>query len=75
MANRHSLQGRVEVYKSRYRRIMQDVIASLENELEHLNDDNFEPSAAIASAAFRLIEESNRLKSLLEVDPEVADKE
>jgi len=63
-----SLKSRRDAYKRRYKRTLLDMAAMIKGELEHLQDEIFEPSSAIDSGAFHLIQESNRLKSLLEVD-------
>lgn len=62
------LNGRISSYKRRYKRTLQDMLLTIQSEIEHLDDSNFEPSSSTESAAFHLIQESNRLKSLLEVD-------
>lgn len=44
---------------------MQDII---KGELDGIDDDIFEPSTAVDTAAFHLIQTLNQLKSLLEVE-------
>lgn len=66
--SRLTLDGRIKAYKRRYRKALQDMAAMIEGELKHIDDDIFEPSSAIDSAAFHIIQESSRLKSLLEVE-------
>lgn len=63
-----TLEERIKSYKRRYRRTLQDMMLTIQGELAHLDDDIFEPSAAVDSAAFHIIQESNRIKSLLEVE-------
>lgn len=62
------LSDRIKTYKRRYRKQVQEMIFMLQSELEHMDDEIFEPSSAIESGAFHLIQENNRLKSLLEVE-------
>ncbi len=43
---------------------------TIQGEIERLDDDCFGLSSTIDSTAFRIIQESSRLKSLLEVEVE-----
>jgi len=63
------LETRLQSYRRRYSRSLKDLQQMISSELAHLEDDNFEPSSAIESGAFHLIQNNNRLKALLEVDP------
>lgn len=63
-----TLTERIKSYKRRYKRTLDEMVKIIHTEVEHLEDDIFEPCSAIESTAFRLIQEANRLKSLLEVE-------
>lgn len=54
--------------KRRYRQILRDLVLTAEGELAHLDDEIFTPSTAIEMGAFQLIQQSNRLKALLEIE-------
>lgn len=68
MSTSRDLDGTIKSYKRRYKKRVSDMILMLQGELHHLDDDIFEPSSSIESGAFHLIQENNRLKSLLEVE-------
>lgn len=63
-----SLEARIKACKRRYRKSLLDVAAMIQSELEHMDDEVFDPSPALESGAFHMIQESNRLKSLLELE-------
>jgi hypothetical protein len=68
MGRKITLEERTKSYKRRYRRTLTDMMTAIQSELNGIDDDGFEPSSAVESTAFHIIQENNRLKSLLEVE-------
>ena len=64
----NTLRGRIEVHKRRYKRSLEDLALCIQRELARLEDKHFEALSGLDSSAFGAIQESNRLRSLLEVD-------
>jgi 16S rRNA A1518/A1519 N6-dimethyltransferase RsmA/KsgA/DIM1 with predicted DNA glycosylase/AP lyase activity len=65
----NSLEDRIKSSKRRYQKALQDMSA-LSSIALFVDVDNelFEPSSTVESAAYRLIQESNQLRSLLTVE-------
>lgn len=68
MATPNDLISRIGSAKRRYKKEMESMIFVLQRQLEAIDHDDFEPSSAVDSGAFNLIQEGNRLKALLDVE-------
>jgi hypothetical protein len=65
----NSLEDRIKSSKRRYQKALQDMSALSSIALfVDVDDELFEPSSTVESAAYRLIQESNQLRSLLTVE-------
>jgi phage gp36-like protein len=65
---KNSLEDRIKSSKRRYHDALENLEAMAHRCLSlGMDDDFFEPSSSIESAAFHLIQESNQLRSLLTV--------
>jgi hypothetical protein len=72
----NSLEDRIKSSRRRYR----DALKNLEAMAQRcwslgMDDDSIEPSLSIESAAFHLIQESNQLRALLEVEDSIRQSE
>lgn len=66
---RVTLDDRLKSCKRRYRKTLQDLLLTIQGELEVLDDDSSdEITSAIEMGAFRLIQEHNQFKALLDVE-------
>lgn len=68
MATPSNINGRIEAYKRRYKRELESLMAMIPKEIEHMQDDCYEPGSAVESSLLEIIRYSNRLKALLEVE-------
>jgi hypothetical protein len=63
-----SLNKRVEIQRRHYAKALMNLECIIKGELEGIDGDAYEPSTAIDSAAFQVIQRLNQLKALLEVE-------
>lgn len=66
--NSSTLDGRIKAYKRRYKREIESLAAMLPHEIEHMQDNCYEPSSAIESTLLNVVRYGNCLKVLLEVE-------
>jgi hypothetical protein len=65
----NNLEDRIKSSKRRYQKALQDMSALSSIALfVDVDDELFEPSSTVESAAYCLIQESNQLRSLLTVE-------
>jgi hypothetical protein len=68
MTRTRDLNGSIERQKRRYKSVVEDMKAVIQAESQRLGESNFDPSHTVDSTAFRLIQEINALRALLEVE-------
>lgn len=55
-------------HKRQYRLALNNLLDVLKGELEYFDDETFEPSSSVDAAAYKVIQKSNALKAILDVD-------
>ncbi|MGG6267111.1 hypothetical protein ACQ4M5_22025 [Leptolyngbya sp. AN10] len=64
-ASVHIKTSEIDYQKRQYKRVLTDLAQMIQSELESIGDGDFEPTSAVESTAFRLIQRANQLKALI----------